>query len=583
MLLAELDIPTGSELPSFTILVDGTELDGSFAVSSLAVTKAINKIPTAQIQLVDGNVAEADFWASNENTLIPGKEIEIKMGYKGEEETVFKGVIIKHGIKTMGGNTNSQLSIEAKDVAVKLTVGRKNRYFSDMSDSDIMEAILNDYGDIAPEIETTPTTHAQMVQYYCTDWDFLVTRAETNGQLTMVDDGTIKTAAPDYGQQAVANLSYGHNILEFDFEMDARNQFSAIETRAWDTANQEIVTSGNQPQNITELGNLSSTELSATIGVDPLNFQHTGALSPAELQAWTNARMLRSQLSKIVGRIKILGNNVIKPGNLINLEGLGDRFNGTAYVSGVSHTFSSTWNTHLQIGLDPKFLTESYDDVQAIPSAALLPAINGLHIGKVTAVHDDPMGENRIKVKLPMISTEEEGTWARIATLDAGDNRGTFFMPELDDEVIVGFLNDDPRNPIVIGMVHSSARPAPFTATEENDEKGFVSRSEMKLVFDDGKNHILLETPNGNKILLSEEEGAIQVEDENGNKVTLDSGGILLDSAGDVNIKAGGDVNIEGVNINHKAQAAFKAEGSSGAEVTSSGTATIKGSLVQIN
>ena len=583
MLLADLNIPTGTERPSYRILVDGTELDSAFTVSSMAVTKAINKIPTARVELVDGSVAEEDFVSSSEDTLIPGNDIEIKLGYQGEEETVFKGIIVKHGIKTMGANSNSLLIIEAKDIAVKMTVGRKNRYFSDSTDSDILETILGDYGDITDDIEATTTSHAQMVQYYCTDWDFVVTRAETNGQLVMVDDATIKTAAPDYAQEPVANLAYGHNILEFDFEMDARNQFSAIETRAWDTANQEVITSTNQPQEITELGNLSSTDLSDTIGLDPLNYQHSGTLNPEELQSWTNARMLRSQLSKIVGRIKILGNNEIKPGTIINIEGLGDRFNGSAFISGVSHSYASNWNTHLHIGLDHKFLTESYDDVQAIPSSSLLPAISGLHVGKVTAIHDDPLGENRIKVKLPLISTEEEGTWARITTLDAGDNRGSFYMPEVDDEVIVGFLNDDPRNPIVIGMVHSSAKTAPFEATEENDEKGFVSRSEMKLVFDDGKNHILLETPNGNKVLLSEEEGAIQIEDENGNIVTLDSGGILLDSAGDVNINAGGDVNIEGVNINLKAQSAFKAEGSSGAEVSSSATATLKGSLVQIN
>lgn len=583
MLLADLNIPTGTELPTYTILVDGTELDGSFTVRSIAVTKGINKIPTASLELIDGSVAEADFRSSNEESLIPGKEIEIKFGYKGDEEPVFKGIIIKHGIKTAGANSNSMLSIEAKDVAVKLTVGRKNRYFSDTTDSDILETLLGDYGDITADVEATTTTHAQMVQYYCTDWDFLVTRAEINGQLTMVDDAIIKTAAPDYAQEPVANLAYGQNILEFDFEMDARTQFPTIETRAWDLANQEVVTSSNQPQNITELGNLSSSDLSATIGLDPLNYQHTGALDSQELQSWTNARMLRSQLSKIRGRIKILGNNEIKPGSLVNLEGLGERFSGTAFVSGVSHTFGSNWNTQLHIGLDPKFLTESYDDVQAVPSSALLPAIDGLHVGKVTAIHDDPLGEHRIKVRLPLISTDEEGTWARITTLDAGDNRGSFFLPELDDEVIVGFLNNDPRNPIVIGMVHSSARPAPFTASEENNEKGFVTRSEMKLVFDDDKKSIRIETPAGKKITLDEDAGTIVLEDDNSNTVSMDSSGISIESGGDVKIKATGDVSLEGTNINIKANAQFKAEGSAGVEMSSSATATLKGSLVQIN
>ncbi|AXT53603.1 type VI secretion system tip protein VgrG [Aquimarina sp. BL5] len=583
MALIDLNTPQGTELATYRILVDGTELEGAFTVRSIATTKAINKIPTAHIELLDGSVAAADFTSSNEDILIPGNEMEIKMGYQGDEETVFKGIIIKHGIKTLGTNANSLLIIEAKDLAIKTTIGRKNRYFSEVTDSEMIETILGDYSDLSIEIEATTNTQEQMVQYYCSDWDFLVTRAEANGHLIMVDDATIKTSAPDYAQEPVASLAYGHNILEFDFEMDARNQFSTIETRSWDISNQEVITSSNKPQDITELGNITSSDLSDTIGLDPLNFQHTGLLNPEELQSWTNARMLRSQLSKIIGRVKILGNNQIKPGNLITIDGLGERFNGTAFVASVSHSFASNWNTHLQIGLSQKFLTECYDDVQAIPSSSLLPAISGLHIAKVSAIHDDPLGENRIKIKLPLISTEDEGTWARIATLDASENRGSFFLPEIDDEVIVGFLNDDPRNPIIIGMVHSSANPAPFEATEENDEKGIVTRSEMKLVFDDGKNHILLETPNGNKVLLSEDEAAIQIEDENGHKVTLDGDGILLDSKGDVNIKASGDVNIEGANINIKAQSAFKAEGSSGAEVSSSASTVIKGSIVQIN
>ncbi len=581
--LADLNIPRGTELPTYTVLVDDTELDGSFTVRSISVVKAINKIPTALLQILDGSVANEDFTSSNEDTLIPGNEIEIKMGYKGDEETVFKGIIVKQGLKTVSSQSNSMLIIEAKDMAVKLTVGRKNKYFSESTDSTIIEDILSNYGDISPEIEATTDTHAQMVQYYCNDWDFLVSRAEANGHLTIVDDATIKTAAPDYAQEPIINLEYGHNILEFDFEMDARNQFTSIETRSWDMANQALVTSTNQPSEITELGNIPSVDLAETVGLELMNYQHTGAINPEELQSWTNARMLRSQLSKIQGRLKIIGNAEVKPGQLVSIEGLGERFSGTAFVSGISHSFGSNWNTHLQIGLSAKFLTETYEDVQAKPSAALLPAINGLHVAKVTAIHEDPLGESRIKVKLPLISEEEEGTWARIITLDAGENRGSFFLPEVDDEVIVGFLNDDPRNPVILGMVHSSAKPPPFEATEENNEKGFVTRSEMKLVFDDDKNHILLETPNGNKVLLSEDEGAIQVEDENGNKVTLDSDGILLDSPGDINIKAGGDVNIEGVNVNISAQSSLLAEGTSGAEVSSSGTTTIKGSLVQIN
>ncbi len=221
--------------------------------------------------------------------------------------------------------------------------------------------------------------------------------------------------------------------------------------------------------------------------------------------------------------------------------------------------------------------------VTSQPAGGLLPAVNGLQIGIVTALESDPDGEDRIKVRLPLVSAAEEGVWARLATLDAGDERGTFFRPEIDDEVVVGFLDGDPRFPVVLGQCHSSAKPAPETATDDNHVKGYVSRSKLKLTFDDDKKVVVLETPAGNKLTLSEDAKSVSLEDQNGNSITLDDGGITLKSAKDLTLKASGDVKVEGTNVEFKAQSSFKAEGQSGADLKSSGTLTVKGSLVQIN
>jgi uncharacterized protein involved in type VI secretion and phage assembly len=186
-------------------------------------------------------------------------------------------------------------------------------------------------------------------------------------------------------------------------------------------------------------------------------------------------------------------------------------------------------------------------------------------------------------VKLPVIDDREQGVWARIATLDAGENRGSFFRPEIGDEVIVGFINADPRQAVVLGMLNSSAKPAPLQTSDENHEKGFVTRSEMKLIFNDDKKSVVLETPAGKKITVDEDAGVIKLEDENSNVVTLSDSGIELESGSDISVKATGDVNIEGMNVNLKAKVQFKAEGSAGAEVSASGTTVVKGAVVQIN
>ena len=132
-------------------------------------------------------------------------------------------------------------------------------------------------------------------------------------------------------------------------------------------------------------------------------------------------------------------------------------------------------------------------------------------------------------------------------------------------------------------MLHSSAKPAPLSATDDNHEKGFVTRSGMKMLFNDDKIAYTLETPAGKKVILDEDAGVITIEDENSNVFTLDSDGITMESAGDINIKASGDLNLEGANINIKAQSQLTAEGSSGAEISSGAVTVIKGSQVQIN
>ena len=181
------------------------------------------------------------------------------------------------------------------------------------------------------------------------------------------------------------------------------------------------------------------------------------------------------------------------------------------------------------------------------------------------------------------MDNQGQGIWARVATLDAGENRGSFFRPEIGDEVIVGFINGNPNEAIVLGMMNSSAKPAPLTASDENHEKGFVTRSEIKFIFNDEKKSATLETPGGKKVTLDDDAGVIHLEDENGNKVVIDSNGITLDSPGDIKLKATGDILIEGMNVSAKAKAQLKAEGAAGAEISTSAVTVVKGSLVQIN
>ena len=579
--------PATPDVCTIAVLVDGTEISGQFHVLTVSVTRELNRIPTAVIQLLDGEASKATFEASNSNNFIPGKKIEIQLGYRSKNNSVFKGIVVKHSIKVR--KNGSLLIIECRDEAVKMAQTARCKYFADKKDSDIMEEIIG-YYQLQKDVESTTPALKEVTQFNSTDWDFLMCRAEANGQVVVVIDGKVKVATPVPGNSPVVSVRYGDTLLELDAEIDARRQSKGIKASSWNPADQKVVEVEAKEPPSTNDGNLSPSNLAGVVNDGAQRILHGGKLTEPELQTWADGRLLKERLAKVRGRVKFQGFAGISPGDTIEATGIGERFEGNMYVSGVRHTVAGgNWETDVQFGLVTELFAETYNQ-RPLPASGLLPAASGLQIGVVTALENDPDGEDRIKVRIPLIDDAEDGLWSRIATLDAGNSRGTFFRPEIGDEVVVGFLSDDPRHPVVLGMCHSSAKPAPESAKDTNHRKGYVSREKMQFIFDDEKKVIVLETPGGNKVTLSDDAKGIVLEDQNGNKIILDDNGIKIESSKDISLKASGDIKMEGMNLDLKAQTGLKAAGTataevSGANTTIKGSATtvIQGGMVQIN
>jgi Rhs element Vgr protein len=584
-------IPNDSlhDVVSYNILIEGSEVDATVQVLAILITKEVNRISSAKVIIRDGDPATETFAVSETAQFIPGKKIEIKVGRDANNISVFKGIIVKHSLKARQ-NGNSTLTIECKDESVKLTIGRKNRYFELVKDSDAISTVLNGF---AGNVKTTSLVHREIVQYYSTDWDFVLSRAEINGLLLINDAGKIDVKEPDTSTPSVVTLVFGSNLLEFESDMDARHQWKEVETKAWDYSNQTLFESTSRSSGkFDEHGNLSGAGLSDAVSPPKLVLKHSGHVKEEELKAWADAMMIRSRMAKICGRAKIIGLDTVKPGVCVTLQGMGARFNGKAYVTAVRHELSEgTWFTHVQFGLSPERVIQKPDFAE-IPAGGLIPPIHGLHIGVVTQLENDPEGEDRILVKLPLLDNNEKGIWSRVSTLDAGKERGSFFLPEIGDEVIVGFINDDPRDAVILGMVHSKAKAAPLPAQDTNHIKGFVTRSKMKVLFDDEKSIITIVTPATNTMVVSDDEKSITIKDQTGNEVKLSDAGISMKSpkdikieaTGKIDIKASQDVSIEGgTNTTVKAGANLTAQGQAGAEFSSSAIAKLKGSMVMIN
>lgn len=567
---------------TYTLLSEGAELPKTYQVLSIAVSREINRIPSAVVVLLDGEPSKQSFDISNKADFEPGKEIEIKAGYRSDEQSLFKGMVVKHGIKVRKGG--AVLVIECKDKAEKMTAACKSRYFHDVKDSDLIEELIDAHG-LDKDVEATTVEHKQVVQYNTTDWDMALCRAEANGLLSFVKDGKVKLAKPDFSGATALTIQYGATVHDLDAEIDARLQYKAVKGVAWNPTDQELGdTIEAADPGVPEAGNLEPDTLAGVGGEEDFKLFHGGKLEDAEMQAWVDACLMKHRLAKIRGRVAIDGTAAVEPGQLIELSGVGERFQGKLYVTAVRHTVEKgDWETTLQFGVNPEWFAETYQ-VARPAAGALLPPIQGLMAGVVTKLEGDPDGEERIQVRIPVIHKDDEGAWCRLGTLDAGKERGTFFRPEIDDEVVVGFLDNDPRHGVVLGMMHSSKFPSPEPAKDDNHKKGYQSREKMKLVFDDEKKIITIETPGGNKVVISEDEKMIHLEDQNGNKLTLDKDGVKIESIKDIILKApSGDIKADGVNVEVKGTAGAKVGGSGGTELSLSGTANLKGPMVNIN
>jgi uncharacterized protein involved in type VI secretion and phage assembly len=169
-----------------------------------------------------------------------------------------------------------------------------------------------------------------------------------------------------------------------------------------------------------------------------------------------------------------------------------------------------------------------------------------LHAGYLARVVsiDDPERLNRVQVRLVAydgIDGQDAPLWARVVAPFAGNDRGTFFMPDVDDEVVVLFTNGDARFPLVIGGVWNGASPAPADlGPGGNRYKRIRSKNGITITLDDqqGQETLTMETPGGQTLTLADGPGTITCRDSNGNSVTMESAGVTIQSASTVKVQA---------------------------------------------
>lgn len=576
----ERALPIPAEHREFTVKVGGEPVARAHQLLSVSVSLVCNRIGRARLAYLDGSAASSTFPLSEADVFKPGQSVEILAGAGGQTDSLFKGIVVRHSLRVRD-HSAPQLIVDCRHVAFRLTIARRSAHYVEQSDSNIIENLLGAAG-ITGDIESTTVTHPQLVQFNATDWDFLLARARANSKLVWPRDDQLVMKAPSESGSANVTLQFGATLLELDAEIDTRHQFASLQGIAWDPAQQDILQVDAETPSFEGPGNLSPDDLAEVAGAEPV-LRHA-ALSEAAAQAWADSHWLHARLNKVSGRAKCEGIGSIKPGDIVALSGVGARFNGNVFITGVRHEFDLVqgWKTHVQFGgVDDE--APAYETLSTPPAGNLLTRVTGLQIGMVTS-NEDPDGEHRVRIRLPLVDQDDDGVWARAASPDAGDDRGFFFRPEIGDEVVVGFLEEDPTYPVILGMLHSSAKAAPLAGSDDNHEKLYKSRSGMRVYFNDDTKVLTLDTPAGNSLTLSEDEKAIVLADQNGNKIQMNADGITLESAKAIVIKAATEATLEsGTAFSVKGGSELKLEGSASAELSSAANTKITGGMVQIN
>ncbi len=558
------------------LMINDSDASAQFPLLGFTSQSEINRIPFAQIDIL--SVPAADGTAQALPGLTIGSTIEIRIGYDNETASIFKGKLEDIRLIASEQHVIQLLCKSAFNVLAKTNL---NKIFHEKKDSDIISEVCNLQG-LSTFIESTNVTHKQVVCSNLSEWDFMVSRAELNGLVAFADGDTLKIQKPLISTTPEKTYTYQDNVLRMTVNRNVQTQFKTVEYASWDAANQAKTTvTSNAPtqDNVRTLqGNEQNNAPDKKITLN-------NAVPQDALQVFADSRQLKNRLAMLQGSIAVLGETGVLPGQFVNVAGLGNPIDGPVVIRAVAHEFDEgNWTTTYMLGLEDEWFAEKVQKNQPGTDSGYLNQVLGLVIGVVTD-NEDPDGAFRVRVRLPMIETETDGIWARVTHMDAGDGRGSVFFPEIGDEVLVGFIQNDTNNPVIMGMLHSAAKASPIPGSNDNHIKGLQTRSGIKLLFNDDKKVASLETPGGNILLLDEDDtGDVKLEDKNGNSITLNSSGIAIKdmSGNEINMTSSG-MELKATNITLSASASLNMSGSGSAKVEASGTLTLKGAMVMIN
>jgi phage protein D len=561
-------------LSHFFLKLDGQDASEDLARDLLEITveNSLHLPDVATVTLHDPR----QHWV-DEARLAPGKAIQVAAQIGSEEEIIFDGEIVE--MEPDFGPSTQSLIVRAFDRLHRLARGRHVRTFQNVTDGDLVQKIAQEVG-LQAHVGPTSRVHPYVFQANETNLAFLQGRAAALGYLLFVEGKTLHCEAPTAGGQAI-ELEWGTRLSTFRPRLTTIDQITNVTARGWDPLQyQEIVGQARDCQGAPQLHQAQQGGEVAQQAFQ-LEASYLVANRPIRTQAEAD-QLAQAEIDRHAGHFVEAegtcgGNPALVAGASLRIRGVGERFSGTYFVTGATHTFAAREGYHTTFhisGLHPATL------LSLLRPARESFGIGGLVIGLVTD-NQDPKGLGRVKVKYPWLSADHTSDWVRLATPGGGAERGIQFLPEVNDEVLIGFELDDIHHPYVLGGLWNG-QDAPPRKSDQAVQGGKVQQR-------------IIRSRSGHQIILNDEDsgGGITITDKQGNKIQIDSGenSLTVEVQGAVTVKARSlkleaqeEATLTAQNLTLEARGQVELKGNAGIKIDGGpGTVDVKGSLINLN
>ncbi|MDX2136639.1 MAG: VgrG-related protein [Chloroflexota bacterium] len=503
----------------------------------------------------------------NDELFKPGATLEISLSREeSAPERVFVGEVTAIEPR-FERNTTAKLILRAYDKIHRLTRSTKSRVYVQVTDSDMVQQIAREAG-LRAQVEATSEVYDHVFQHNQTDLEFLQERADRIGYELSSDNQTLffRQSRHVIEQSMPVELDWGKNLQSFSPRLTLMGQVSKVTVKGWDAQNKREI-----------VGEATSTDTAPDIRVGGQGTQvvrqtfdaahHLIVRRPVHSQgeADTVAQAILDEINAgfVEAEGVAVGNPKLVAGQSVTISSLGQRFSGTYMLTASTHLYTTSmgYETRFRVeGARPRLMADLLGgERQQSVWNGVVPAI-------VTNNRDE-QNMGRVKVKFPWLDTSLESDWARVAAVGAGKDMGVWWLPEVNDEVLVAFEHGDFNHPYIVGSLWNGKDTPPESTN--NTIKGGKVQTRM------------LRTRAGHTIRLSDDDGeqVIEIFDAaDATHIKLDAKARTLEiiSKGDVTLKTSTNLKIEATSsIEMKANASIKIE--------AQGELTLKGAMVKIN